>query len=606
MNLATTQLKDTYGNLLTIGTSAGSPQTGTLQNGDGQDITALTLGGDLIVQGTQSADLFLQDTGATDGVFKLKVNGDIFSVQTSNDSYGFVADVFQIDRGANEANLKIHDGGDISFRDTSSNEAFYWDASAGSLGIGISPSKKLTVFGTGAGNATVQIEGEGGADPYINFLANNTQHWSLGIDDSDSDKFKLSEHSALGTNDYLVVETSGNVGIGISPVRTLHVDGGSISSDTPTLRISSTDSSGTNKFGIEFFSNSGSDVRGKLLADNNGKVYLDDNGGGGVILQGNGGTGGVGIGGSPSTFANYTNVSIKGGSSGSNLDFLNSSGTRVGAIVSNPSTDFIIETNEATPLVFKTNSNPAMTIDSSGRVGIGETNPDRELDLKNSADNCVMSITSSASHLSGLVLGDTDDDDRGGILYNNTSDYLYFLSNAQERMRILSGGDVSLAMQDFSASPSSTNYGLRLITGATGKTYWKSAVNADTTHFHYEFLNTNGSVGSIQTSGSATSYVTSSDYRLKENVVAMTGALDRVDQLKPSRFNFIADADTTVDGFLAHEVAEIVPEAISGEKDAVDEEGNPIYQGIDQSKLVPLLVGAIQELRAEIEQLKNQ
>jgi hypothetical protein len=114
------------------------------------------------------------------------------------------------------------------------------------------------------------------------------------------------------------------------------------------------------------------------------------------------------------------------------------------------------------------------------------------------------------------------------------------------------------------------------------------------------------SVGSITRSGTSTSYSTSSDYRLKENVVAMTGALDRVDQLNPSRFNFIADADTTVDGFLAHEVADVVPEAITGEKDAVNEEGNPIYQGIDQSKLVPLLVGAIQELRAEIEQLKNQ
>ena len=136
MNLSGTQLKDTYGNLLTIGTSAGSPTTGTIENGDGQDITSLTLGGDLIVQGTQSADLFLQDTGATDSVFKLKVNGDIFSVQTSNDSYGFVADVFQIDRGANEANLKIHDGGDISFRDTSANEAFYWDASTARLGLG--------------------------------------------------------------------------------------------------------------------------------------------------------------------------------------------------------------------------------------------------------------------------------------------------------------------------------------------------------------------------------------------------------------------------------------------------------------------------------------
>ena len=194
------------------------------------------------------------------------------------------------------------------------------------------------------------------------------------------------------------------------------------------------------------------------------------------------------------------------------------------------------------------------------------------------------------------------------------------------------------------------------------------------------FYNNNGLVGSISTSGSSTVYSTSSDYRLKENVVEMTGALDRVSQLKPSRFNFIADADKTVDGFLAHEVQEIVPEAISGEKDGMrdeeyevspdvyedvvhpaeeavyetieypaveeelDDEGNvivegkeayteevlvteakeewtekvlvsekvmgtrevPDYQGIDQSKLVPLLVGAIQELKAEIESLKSQ
>ncbi len=88
-------------------------------------------------------------------------------------------------------------------------------ATATRVSIGITTTNNLlTLFGTGAGNATLQIEGEGGADPYINFLANNAQHWSLGIDDSDSDKFKLSEHSALGTNDYFVVDTSGNVGIG--------------------------------------------------------------------------------------------------------------------------------------------------------------------------------------------------------------------------------------------------------------------------------------------------------------------------------------------------------------------------------------------------------
>jgi hypothetical protein len=123
---------------------------------------------------------------------------------------------------------------------------------------------------------------------------------------------------------------------------------------------------------------------------------------------------------------------------------------------------------------------------------------------------------------------------------------------------------------------------------------------------HIVFQNGNGAVGSIFTSGSNTSYNTSSDYRLKENVVDMEGALDRVNQLQPKRFNFIADADVTVDGFLAHEVQDIVPEAISGEKDAVDDEDNPIYQGIDQSKLVPLLVKAVQELSAKVEALEAQ
>ena len=97
---------------------------------------------------------------------------------------------------------------------TNNTEAMRIDSS-GNVGVGTSsPPHKFSVFGTGSGNATVQIEGEGGADPYINFLANNAQHWSLGVDDSDSDKFKIAKHSALGTNDYFVVDTSGNVLIG--------------------------------------------------------------------------------------------------------------------------------------------------------------------------------------------------------------------------------------------------------------------------------------------------------------------------------------------------------------------------------------------------------
>lgn len=110
--------------------------------------------------------------------------------------------------------------------------------------------------------------------------------------------------------------------------------------------------------------------------------------------------------------------------------------------------------------------------------------------------------------------------------------------------------------------------------------------------------------GSIAYSGSGTSFNTSSDYRLKENVDYTFDATTRLKQLKPCRFNFIADPNTTVDGFLAHEVT-AVPEAVSGEKDSVDEDGNIDPQGIDQSKIVPLLVKTIQELEARITALES-
>lgn len=121
--------------------------------------------------------------------------------------------------------------------------------------------------------------------------------------------------------------------------------------------------------------------------------------------------------------------------------------------------------------------------------------------------------------------------------------------------------------------------------------------------FYFKFFGSSAEVGSISTIGGSTTYATSSDYRLKENLSEMTGSVDRVKSMNPVNFNFIGES-MTVDGFLAHEIQAIVPEAIVGEKDAVDDNGNPIYQGIDQSKLVPVLVAAIKELTARIEALE--
>ena len=200
----------------------------------------------------------------------------------------------------------------------------------------------------------------------------------------------------------------------------------------------------------------------------------------------------------------------------------------------------------------------------------------------------------------------------GRLLFSTTADGA---ASPTERMRISSAGNMLLgsaaavyaAGERFSVSPASNTNGVGIGLGNNNNVgigiY--HGYTATGTAIAMQFQDHNATVrGSITVTTSATAYNTSSDYRLKENVAEVTDGITRLQQLKPSRFNFIADPDKTVDGFIAHEVQDIVPEAITGEKDAVDDDGNPVYQGIDQSKLVPLLTAALQEAIGEIESLK--
>ena len=114
------------------------------------------------------------------------------------------------------------------------------------------------------------------------------------------------------------------------------------------------------------------------------------------------------------------------------------------------------------------------------------------------------------------------------------------------------------------------------------------------------FHNPNGRIGYIGVSGTTTSYVTSSDYRLKNTIAPMTGALAKVALLKPCTYKWNADGSNG-QGFIAHELQEVVPQCVTGEKDAVDANGNPQYQGIDTSFLVATLTAAIQELKAIVD-----
>jgi hypothetical protein len=248
-----------------------------------------------------------------------------------------------------------------------------------------------------------------------------------------------------------------------------------------------------------------------------------------------------------------------------------------------------------------------LTVDTSGRVGIGTSSMDSRFEI-NSTQSATSRIRLKLNDspycyfggYSGIVGSGNADD---VALYAWTSKQLMLGTNATERMRISANGLVTFNGDKNGSSDAQVNIVqnesgglyrcLNLYTGQTGNRILQT------------FFNGNGQVGYINTSGSTTYYNTSSDYRLKENVTADWDATTRLKQLNPVRFNFIADADTTVDGFLAHEVQSIVPEAITGEKDAVDADGNPEYQGIDQNKLVPLLVKTIQELEARITALES-
>ena len=159
-------------------------------------------------------------------------------------------------------------------------------------------------------------------------------------------------------------------------------------------------------------------------------------------------------------------------------------------------------------------------------------------------------------------------------------------------------GNVLFASNNATGIVAGTANG-KLILASSSNGVMYSSRTGTTASDHIYFINGNGAVGKITTSGTATAYNTSSDYRLKENVKPLLNAIERINALKPSRFNFIADPTTTVDGFLAHEAQAVVPEAVTGEKDGEE------MQAIDTSKLIPLLTAALQEALARIEVLES-
>lgn len=209
----------------------------------------------------------------------------------------------------------------------------------------------------------------------------------------------------------------------------------------------------------------------------------------------------------------------------------------------------------------------------------------------------VMLAAGSAGSPSLYFSGDTNTG-----MWSPAADTLAWSTGGTERTRIASNGSILFAATSESSITSGAVSGKFI--NSSGEMYSSRSTTGAASQII--FYNPNGFVGQISTSASATTYSTASDYRLKENIAPISGSISRLLQLKPSRFNFIADPNAVVDGFIAHEAAAVVPESVTGEKDEVDEDGSPIYQGIDASKLVPLLTAALQEAIAKIETLESR
>ena len=367
------------------------------------------------------------------------------------------------------------------------------------------------------------------------------------------------------TSDLFGVYANGNIGIGSSsPPTTLHINAGGYAgimlgtNDTSGIVLTKEVSDNSfniwqGSYGISGVSRFKLDVNGNIKLTGNTFVVANSSAVNtfGVYANGN-----IGIGTSSPPY----NVSVQGSP---NATIHLSDGTVRGGVSSNTpvSGAFYVGSYSSHPLTIGTVNAERMRIDTSGNVGIGTSSPSYKLDVSGDIR--------STANVSG----------------NNSTFVKSFIGSSTDTSGVQN---------------------IRFGFGSAGIGSYYNNVDTLGSLLHPLWFITNGAtVGHISVDGSSTYYMSSSDYRLKTNVKPLVSGLNTINSLKPVSYTWIKN-NQQGEGFIAHELQEIIPLAVSGQKDAVDDQGNIVAQGIDPSKLVVHLVVSIQELSQKIEDLTTK
>ena len=485
-----------------------------LYHAGSQKLATLSTGID--VTGTVTADGLTVDASTTD-MITLNHSTPSNLITIGQDSSGD----FRV-RSDSVNKLKSYANGDFElYEDTGTTAKFFWDAADERLGIGTtSPSKKLSIKADGGGSQLgIDIHNEGtatGDDAVISFETQGSREFTMGLDRS-ATSFVIAESSTLGSNQRLVIDDSGNVGIGTdSPAQDFHI--------------------------------------------------REDSG--------------------------DCNLLIDSANGASQIFFGDDESVNVGKIGYNHASNF---------MTFNVNASEAMRIDSSGNVGIGTDSPSSTLDVE-SPDGTTSSIEIQGGDGNSKNLIFRKASAVQGRI-RTVSDALEFGigSSATEAMRIDSSGNLLVGTTSFDSS--NTGHAFSSSGGSAYHTRSGATVlflnRLASTGTIVEFQQANTAVGTIAVTGSATAYNTSSDQRLKDNIVDAPSASDDIDAIQVRSFDWKVDGSHQKYGMVAQELQSVAPEAVSAPEDPEE------MMGVDYSKLVPMLVKEIQSLRARVAQLEN-